>query len=77
MPGAFRLLDQTGEELPHSWNDDSLKRYYPWESRKWLDLFFSIFFGKLKLAKKCKISNHWSISGFENKNNYFFTLNLE
>jgi hypothetical protein len=29
MPGAFRLLDQTGEELPHSWNDDSLKRYYP------------------------------------------------
>jgi transposase InsO family protein len=29
MPGAFRLLDQTGEELPHSWNADSLKRYYP------------------------------------------------
>jgi hypothetical protein len=28
MPGAFRLLDQTGEELPHSWNGDSLKRYY-------------------------------------------------
>jgi hypothetical protein len=29
MPGAFRLIDQTGEELPHSWNADSLKRYYP------------------------------------------------
>jgi hypothetical protein len=29
MPGAFRLLEQTGEELPHSWNADSLKRYYP------------------------------------------------
>jgi hypothetical protein len=29
MPGAFRLTDQTGEELPHSWNADSLKRYYP------------------------------------------------
>jgi hypothetical protein len=29
MPGAFRLLSQTGEELPYSWNADSLKRYYP------------------------------------------------
>jgi hypothetical protein len=29
MHGAFRLMDQTGEELPHSWNADSLKRYYP------------------------------------------------
>jgi hypothetical protein len=29
MPGAFRLLSQTGEELPYSWNVDSLKRYYP------------------------------------------------
>jgi transposase InsO family protein len=29
MSGAFRLLDQIGEELPHSWNADSLKRYYP------------------------------------------------
>jgi hypothetical protein len=29
MPGAFRLLDQTSEDLPHSWNADSLKRYYP------------------------------------------------
>jgi hypothetical protein len=29
MSGAFRLLDQTGEELPDSWNADSLKRYYP------------------------------------------------
>jgi hypothetical protein len=29
MPGAFRLLIQTGEELPYSWNADSLKRYYP------------------------------------------------
>jgi hypothetical protein len=29
MPGAFRLLEQTGEELPYSWNPDSLKRYYP------------------------------------------------
>jgi hypothetical protein len=29
MPGAFRLLEQTGEELPYSWNADSLKRYYP------------------------------------------------
>jgi hypothetical protein len=26
MPGAFRLTDQTGEEPPHSWNADSLKR---------------------------------------------------
>jgi hypothetical protein len=29
MSGAFRLLEQTGEELPYSWNADSLKRYYP------------------------------------------------
>jgi hypothetical protein len=29
MPGAFLLLSQTGEELPHSWNADSLTRYYP------------------------------------------------
>jgi hypothetical protein len=29
MPGAFHLLEQTGEELPYSWNADSLKRYYP------------------------------------------------
>jgi hypothetical protein len=29
MPGAFRLLSQTSEELPYSWNADSLKRYYP------------------------------------------------
>jgi hypothetical protein len=27
--GAFRLADQTGKELPHTWNADSLKRYYP------------------------------------------------
>jgi hypothetical protein len=27
-PGAFRLLEQIGEELPYSWNADSLKRYY-------------------------------------------------
>jgi hypothetical protein len=29
MPWAFRLLEQTGEELPYSWNADSLKRYNP------------------------------------------------
>jgi hypothetical protein len=29
MPRAFHLLDHTGEELPYSWNADSLKRYYP------------------------------------------------
>jgi hypothetical protein len=29
MPGAFRLTDQTSEELLHSWNADSLKRYNP------------------------------------------------
>jgi transposase InsO family protein len=29
MPWAFRLLEQTGEELPYSWNADSPKRYYP------------------------------------------------
>jgi hypothetical protein len=29
MPGAFRLMEQTGEELPYSWNADSLERYYP------------------------------------------------
>jgi transposase InsO family protein len=29
MPGAFRLLEQNGEELPYWWNADSLKRYYP------------------------------------------------
>jgi hypothetical protein len=29
MPGAFRLLNQTGEELPYSWKADNLKRYYP------------------------------------------------
>jgi hypothetical protein len=29
MRGAFRLLEQTSEELPYSWNADSLKRYYP------------------------------------------------
>jgi hypothetical protein len=26
MSSAFRLTDQTAEELPHSWNADSLKR---------------------------------------------------
>jgi hypothetical protein len=29
MPGTFRLLSQTGKELPYSRNADSLKRYYP------------------------------------------------
>jgi hypothetical protein len=29
MSGAFRLLEQTGEELPYSRNADSLKRYCP------------------------------------------------
>jgi hypothetical protein len=29
MPGAFCLMEQTGKELPYSWNADSLKRYYP------------------------------------------------
>jgi hypothetical protein len=29
MPRAFRLTDQNGEELSHSWNANSLKRYYP------------------------------------------------
>jgi hypothetical protein len=29
LSGAFRLLEQTGKELPYSWNADSLKRYYP------------------------------------------------
>jgi hypothetical protein len=29
MLGDFLLLSQTGEELPYSWNVDSLKRYYP------------------------------------------------
>jgi hypothetical protein len=29
MSGAFCLTDQIGEELPHSWNADNLKRYYP------------------------------------------------
>jgi hypothetical protein len=29
MSGAFRLLEQTDEELPYSWNADGLKRYYP------------------------------------------------
>jgi hypothetical protein len=29
MPEAFRLLEQTCEELPYSWNANSLKRYYP------------------------------------------------
>jgi hypothetical protein len=29
--GAFRLLEQTDEELPYSRNADSLKRYYPGE----------------------------------------------
>jgi hypothetical protein len=28
MPGAFRLLDKTGEGLLYSWNADSIKRYY-------------------------------------------------
>jgi hypothetical protein len=25
MPGAFRLLEQTGEELPYSWNTEAWK----------------------------------------------------
>jgi hypothetical protein len=29
MSGAFRLLEQTREELSYSWNADSMKRYYP------------------------------------------------
>jgi hypothetical protein len=27
--GSFRLTDELGMELPHSWNVESLKRYYP------------------------------------------------
>jgi hypothetical protein len=38
VPGAFHLLEQTGEELPYSWNADSLKRYYPWEFQNKIDL---------------------------------------
>jgi hypothetical protein len=38
MPGAFRLLEQTGKELPYSWNDDSLKRYYPRVFQNLVDL---------------------------------------
>jgi hypothetical protein len=33
MPGAFRLLSQIGEELPYSWNADSLKWYCQWDSQ--------------------------------------------
>jgi hypothetical protein len=29
MPGDFHLLEQTNEELPYSWNADSLNRYCP------------------------------------------------
>jgi hypothetical protein len=29
MLGAFHLLRQNGEELPYSWNAESLKRHYP------------------------------------------------
>jgi transposase InsO family protein len=29
MPGTFRLIEQTGEEFPYSWNAGILKRYYP------------------------------------------------
>jgi hypothetical protein len=32
MSRTFWLIDQPSEELPHSWNADSLKRYYPSES---------------------------------------------
>ena len=27
-PGSYHLADSEGNELPHSWNDDSLKKYY-------------------------------------------------
>jgi hypothetical protein len=54
MPGAFHLISQTGEELSYSWNADSLKRYYPWESRSRLDLFFSISFRKFTFYKNAK-----------------------
>ena len=27
-PGSYRLADSEGNELSHSWNADSLKKYY-------------------------------------------------
>jgi cytolysin (calcineurin-like family phosphatase) len=27
--GAFRLKDETGVELPHSWNVDNLCKFFP------------------------------------------------
>jgi hypothetical protein len=27
-PGSYHLADSEGNELPHSWNADSLKKYY-------------------------------------------------
>jgi hypothetical protein len=27
--GAFRLKDEEGNELPHSWNVDNLRKFYP------------------------------------------------
>jgi hypothetical protein len=27
--GAFRLKDEAGEELPHSWNVDNLCKFFP------------------------------------------------
>jgi len=27
-PGSYHLADSEGNELPHSWNDDNLKKYY-------------------------------------------------
>jgi hypothetical protein len=56
MPGAFRSMEQTGEELPYSWNADNLKRYYPWKSELQLDVIYSSFFIFASLySKKPKI----------------------
>jgi hypothetical protein len=44
MPGAFHLIDQTGEELPHSWNADSLKKVLPLRISKVVRFTFQHFF---------------------------------
>jgi hypothetical protein len=71
MPGAFRLLEQTGEELPYSWNANSLKRYYL-ESSRVRKIYFRVFsfIPRVYILEKQNL-NHESISDFGSKNIYF------
>lgn len=49
-PDSFHLAKENGEELPHSWNIDSLRKFYP---QKLLDSLF-LFQSFVKILRVCE-----------------------